>query len=186
MTTPNTSQQTPDILLTSSVDSNPTENDPVRSWLFAYEGRLGRLSYLAGILLLGIIALVALYFCDQLFGMLLGSIVVAFAGLTFYIILTKRRLHDLDISGWVMVFPLGACFASNLLQLLGVNIEPLIASMIIFVFSLALFLIPGTDCVNSYGPIRYTSILEKLIGWISLLLIIAGHTYGLYKHGNFF
>jgi uncharacterized membrane protein YhaH (DUF805 family) len=126
--------------LTLSASSDETYQPRV----FAVTGRIGRLRYLA----YGIALNLALLFCA---GMLAAAVIplfddkdsagmVAIAGmLLFYIpvlaiafIMAKRRLNDLNQSGWLSLL--------------------LIVPLVNFFFGLFMLIAPGTRGSNNYGP----------------------------------
>ena len=137
---------------------------------FSPKGRFSRLSFLAWNLianiLVGIVAIVffALFgginsmmaqgSVSQAFGSVIGIIVILFtlAFLVVSFILYIRRLHDINMSGWwsaLILIPL-----ANIL------------------FSLYVMIRKGTEGSNNYGPARPTPQWEKIVGIITLLLLI--------------
>lgn len=166
------------IPLPSSGSNTYGQSDEVQDSLFAFEGRMGRLSYQAGIMLLGVFAMLGLFIGSKILGMFFSAIIVIIALLVFYIMLTKRRLHDLNLTGWLMLLPMGATLAAASMQMVGISFAPTIAAAISFVFTFGLILAPGTAGDNNYGPVRYTSTAEKIIGWVCLVLVAIGYIGG--------
>jgi uncharacterized membrane protein YhaH (DUF805 family) len=135
-------------------------------------GRFGRLSFIGWYAFLNVISFFASIafslamgifnlstmslnnqFIDALTGMAgLGYIALLVFYLYFYIVLTARRLHDLDKSGWMM-----------LLMLL-----PVINILFIFYLLLA----AGTPGMNRYGAPRPTPFWEKLLAWLMIILVV--------------
>lgn len=131
-------------------------------------GRFGRLSLLAWNMLLGlgVFALALIIFMVMggtalltaaidgglasmgLSLILFGGLYLAF--LVMSVIFSIRRLHDLDKSGWL-------CLLSFI---------PLINVL----YSLYIYLAPGTPGPNRFGPRRPTAGWEKVVGWIAIVL----------------
>lgn len=135
---------------------------------YSAKGRFGRLSYLAWLFITSV-----LYSCALLIVMLLGIITYATYGATMTdigdflstalgiitavlfvvviisaavlsIIVSIRRIHDLNKSGWLCL----------LFLIPIVNV----------IFGIYMMLAPGTQGENNYGPPRITEQTEKLIG----------------------
>lgn len=148
---------------------NTSQNiQSTKDFPYSVHGRFGRLSYLAWLFITSV-----LYSCALVVVTLLGLITVATyngeaVGIQDYIgtglgvitlialiiviigaavlsiIVSIRRLHDLNKSGWLCL----------LFLLPIVNI----------IFGFYLMLAPGTQATNNYGPVRITEQTEKLIG----------------------
>jgi len=136
--------------------------------MFAVNGRIGRLRYIAytwgaSILLyiaLGILAAIAIpvlmHGDDGPGGALIAlfMIVVYVPAFAIGFIYAKRRLNDLDQTGWMSLL--------------------LIIPLVNFVFALYLVFAPGTDGPNRFGPAP-----SKNSGVIVWLIIIAFVLFGL-------
>lgn len=135
------------------------------SGVFSTSGRIGRLRYLAyGIaialgllavvmLLAGLLAAVLGEETGAIVGMGLGAL-VSVVMLIFNIILGVRRLHDLNMSGWMWL----------------INLIPFIS---IF-FALYMVFAPGKEGVNDYGnPPAPNPLWVKIAAWGSLLIVPA-------------
>ena len=134
------------------------------------KGRFGRLSFIGWYGFLNIISFFASIafslavgifnlgtmtldnqFIDMLSGMAgLGYLALLVFYIYFYIVITARRLHDLDKSGWMMLL--------MLLPLINVF------------FILYLLLASGTAGFNRYGAPRPALFWEKLLAWLMIIL----------------
>ena len=186
---------TPPAYPTPSADYPVLTNDSPLS----YRGRFGRLSFLAWLFLLGVVSsvvfgvfaavsLTGLNFADAAasganpFGALGGGTIVVgavlyIALLYFNIIFSIRRLHDLNLSGWWILFPLGALIVGGILSL----ISPLLFGLAILVsvaFWLYQIFAPGTKGANRFGPQRVTPGWEVVVGWIYVALFVSGIILG--------
>ena len=112
---------------------------------FSFDGRIGRLRYLAWTLVLtlvlsavcGVFALVALALigADSTAGLILGGLLalILFVGFAFVSIqITVQRLHDVGWSGWLWLL----------------NLVPFVGSFFPFV----IMVVPGNELANRYGP----------------------------------
>ncbi|POF40073.1 hypothetical protein B0D71_21595 [Pseudomonas laurylsulfativorans] len=112
---------------------------------FSFDGRIGRLRYLAWTLVLtavlsavcGVFALVALALiaADSTAGLILGGLLALtlFVGFAFVSIqITVQRLHDIGWSGWLWLL----------------NLVPFVGSFFPFV----VMVVPGNELANRYGP----------------------------------
>ncbi|MCL2075709.1 MAG: DUF805 domain-containing protein [Betaproteobacteria bacterium] len=111
-----------------------TEEFAELNWL-SFEGRLGRIRYLAWAIIFGF----AVGGAAGVVGALVGPIALgllmflaAIAAIVFNISLTVRRLHDINASGWLALLLL----------------VPVLGNL----FALALLFWPGTAGENDYGP----------------------------------
>lgn len=84
----------------------------------------------------------------------IGLIIIGILSLYFAFVFAIRRLHDLNITGWV----------SLLLLIPGVNI-------ILYLF---LIFAPGTKGPNRFGAVRPSKGWEVALGWIYIAFIILG------------
>lgn len=173
------------IPLPSSGTDTYGQSAQVQDSLFAFEGRMGRLSYQAGVMLLAVFTLFGLFVGGKILGMFISVIIVLIAFIVFYIILTKRRLHDLNLTGWLMLLPLGASLVAASMKMVGISFAPTIAAVISFLFTFGLILAPGTAGDNNYGPVRYTSTAEKIIGWVCLTILALSYLYNFsHRHSS--
>lgn len=105
--------------------------------VFSISGRIGRLRYLGwsmGLMLLAMLAY-AIAMGVMAFLPVLGGVLMLPIGITVFavsVMIGVQRLHDIGWSGWLWL----------------INFVPLIG----FVFTLLMFLIPGTSGANRYGP----------------------------------
>ncbi|MDI3452407.1 DUF805 domain-containing protein [Acinetobacter sp. V89_4] len=145
--------------------NSPFENQPLQQDSpFKANGRFGRLSYAAWLLLYGIIFTSAFAVIGMTAGLvvepssnvpvtvgfiLLFVLYIAYFYSTF--ILMIRRLHDRNHSGWL----------SLLLLVPFVNIGLMIY----------LFAAKGDEGTNDYGPARATPSWERILGWIYIVII---------------
>ncbi|MVW73692.1 DUF805 domain-containing protein [Pseudomonas xionganensis] len=126
---------------------------------FGIQGRIGRLRYLAW-------SMVLVLACLPLFGIaaglmavseLLGGILMAALGIGVMVVgimFGVQRLHDIGWSGWLLLLTL----------------VPVVGG----VFSLLLFIIPGSTDTNRYGPPPPpNSMAVKVLAWLWLGVIIA-------------
>ena len=136
------------------------------------QGRFGRLSsigwyafvhlatFLATIALsltLGIFNLNTLSMDNQLVNTLtgiagLGFVVILLLYLYFLMVITVRRLHDMNRSGWFILL-----FILPVLNIL---------------LGLYLLLGSGTAGINSYGLPRETPVWEKILAWLMIILML--------------
>lgn len=143
----------------------PTSDNPL-----SIQGRFGRLSYIAWMTFLHIIGFAIMMIWMLTMGVvglgvqsLNANIVDTLTGLNgfgffviyvlyiyFYIVLTARRLHDLNSSAWLIVL----CF---------------IPVINLFMW-LYLILMPGTRGQNGYGAERITAIWEKILAWVIIFV----------------
>lgn len=135
-------------------------------YLFSFQGRTGRLGYLMFVfvwILLGFAFIVP----ATLFGMispgLLFTFVIVYAAAMWVssFAITFRRLHDMDLSGWVFVFVLVLqilvgpllYFLKALYIVTDVDHLALLfqgAQAFIFIFYMMLLLWPGNDDSNRF------------------------------------
>ncbi|MBF7682189.1 DUF805 domain-containing protein [Acinetobacter sp. B5B] len=153
--------------MTQRIEQQNTPNPSI----FSADGRLGRLSYAAWLFLvvfLPVMIGVAIYVVYLLsFGVdpahtqfdtsntfAVVSIVVigliTLAIMYMNVILSIKRLHDLDKVGWI--------FLLNFVPVVG------------FFFTFYLMYAKGTNDQNTYGSVRKTQTWEKILGWPMLLL----------------
>ncbi|OTG69477.1 hypothetical protein B9T25_02605 [Acinetobacter sp. ANC 4470] len=82
----------------------------------------------------------------------LGFVIILVLYLYFLMVITVRRLHDMNRSGWFVLL-----FMLPLLNIL-----------------LGLYLLfgSGTAGINSYGPPRATPVWEKILAWLMIILML--------------
>ncbi|USP40757.1 DUF805 domain-containing protein [Acinetobacter sp. XS-4] len=129
-------------------------------------GRLGRLSYIAWMLLLSILAMlliapIILSGLDSLNNptsiesfpswMLISIFIVYLIGAYFNIIIVIRRLHDRNHTGWLALL--------------------MLVPFVNLFFMIYLFAAKGTEGSNDYGPQRPTLGWERVLGWIYIVII---------------
>lgn len=133
--------------------------------VFGIQGRLGRLRYLAWMLVLMAASVMGLGACAMVMGVTLigGGLLMTVASAAAFVVLIQigvRRLHDMGWSGWLMLL--------NLLPYIGT------------IFFLLMVLIPGNKGVNQYGaPPPPNSRSIKVLAGLWLLLIALGFVSGL-------
>lgn len=118
---------------TAYVPVTGTQEQSIKDRYFSTTGRLNRKPYILRSILLSILAIICSALLDTATSILIiigciGVIACVISG----IMVTVRRLHDLNMSGWWYL----------LLWIPFVN----------FIFSLVLLFKKGTDGPNSYGP----------------------------------
>lgn len=82
----------------------------------------------------------------------LFALAIMLVYLYFGIVITVRRLHDLDRSGWWMLL----------------FFVPLI-NLFVWIYIL---LFPGTRGSNQYGPIRTSLVWEKIVAWLVIIFTV--------------
>lgn len=133
--------------------------------VFALSGRIGRLRYLAyytaatlAVMPLGVLAAVLGGGASNTAGMVLFAMTLA-ALVVFMLALGKRRLNDLNRSGWLLVL--------------------MLVPIVNVLFSLYLLFAPGTDGRNDYGPAPTRNGNFVYVGALAMpLLLIVGALSG--------
>ncbi|WP_265533466.1 DUF805 domain-containing protein [Pseudomonas saponiphila] len=136
--------------------------------VFSFEGRIGRLRYLAWTLVLTV-AMLAVVGVGAFFGILsaavlnstlltgvgiIGGIVVFIGFIVVSIQISVQRLHDLGWSGWLWLL----------------NFVPIVGS----IFPLVLMVSPGSNVANRYGaPPPPNTTAVKVLSWMWVVLIVA-------------
>lgn len=162
---------------------------------FDYKGRFGRLSYIAWLMAVNFFATLI----QMVIGIFIGvsgsadgamaatgvimdiswaiSLVFAVIGTIFVI----RRLHDIDLSGWWVLYSsligivsaglivAGVATQSTALMVLGG-----IAMLFLFAFGIYILVKPGAPDANRFGPPRETRGWEKVVGIIGIVLMVLG------------
>lgn len=149
--------------------ANVTEALPSHSTLkvFSFQGRIGRVRYMAWTLVLFASALLAMGLCVAVMsvslvggGLLIAVAVAAFVLVSFQI--GTQRLHDAGWSGWLLLL----------------NLVPYVGQ----IFPFLMVLIPGNKSANRYGPPAPPNGRSvKLLAWMWVLfiaLLIAGAMTG--------
>lgn len=135
--------------------------------VFSFEGRIGRLRYLAWTLVLTV-AMLAVVGVGAFFGILtaavfnstlltglgiIGGVVVFIGFLVVSIQISVQRLHDLGWSGWLWLL----------------NFVPIVGS----IFPLVLMVSPGSNVANRYGaPPPPNTTAVKVLSWMWVVLIV--------------
>ncbi|MGE8413764.1 MAG: DUF805 domain-containing protein [Pseudomonas sp.] len=136
--------------------------------VFSFEGRIGRLRYLAWTLVLTV-ALLAVVGVGALFGAIsaavlnstllmgLGILAGAVVFIGFIVVsiqISVQRLHDLGWSGWLWLL----------------NFVPIVGS----IFPLVLMVSPGSNVANRYGaPPPPNTTAVKVLSWMWVVLLVA-------------
>jgi uncharacterized membrane protein YhaH (DUF805 family) len=141
---------------------------------FSFEGRIGRLRYLAWtmVLTLAMLPLVGLGFwlattwllaSDSIAGLVVGGLIAAVVVLAFAFVSIQfnvQRLHDLGWSGWLWL----------------INLVPFVGSIFPFILIIA----PGNTGANQYGapPPRNTTAVKLLASlWLVMIVLIFVATF---------
>jgi uncharacterized membrane protein YhaH (DUF805 family) len=141
---------------------------------FSFEGRIGRLRYLAWtmVLTLAMLPLVGLGFwlattwllaSDSIAGLIVGGLVAAVVVLAFAFVSIQfnvQRLHDLGWSGWLWL----------------INLVPFVGSIFPFILIIA----PGNTGANQYGPPppRNTTAVKLLASlWLVMIVLVFMATF---------
>lgn len=127
---------------------------------FTTDGRIGRLRYLAW-------SMVLMFACMPLFGIaagfmlaseILGGLLIAVVGIAVVVVgimIGVQRLHDIGWTGWLLLL----------------NLVPVVGS----VFSLLMFIIPGSTEANRFGPPPPpNSKAVKILAALWLVVIVLG------------
>lgn len=134
----------------------------------SHRGRFGRLSYIAWHSFLNIVAFLAALSLSIIFGIFSlstyswdylgtaifeianwGSLLFVLAYFYFSFVITIRRLHDLNLSGWWSLL--------SLIPLLNIF------------FFIYLLCRSGDSFYNTYGATRLTAFWEKVLAWLVIL-----------------
>ncbi|MGI0117209.1 DUF805 domain-containing protein [Zooshikella sp. RANM57] len=150
----------------STMDAAVEEVGTYSPKIFSNNGRIGRIRYLAYSMLYQLIlsivfALVSALFAPLAMGwfgdipLLVGAVIALAVIITVWVMVVpmRRRLHDMNCSGWWSIF----------------GFIPLIN----FIFGLVLLVVPGNKDKNRFGEKpEKNSILVVIVGLILPLLII--------------
>lgn len=141
---------------------------------FSFDGRIGRLRYLAWtmVLTLALLPLVGIGFwlstawllaSDSVAGLIVGGLLAAVVVLAFAFVSIQfnvQRLHDLGWSGWLWL----------------INLVPFVGSIFPFILIIA----PGNTGANQYGPPppRNTTAVKLLASlWLVMIVLIFMATF---------
>lgn len=137
---------------------------PYQPKVFALSGRIGRVRYLAYGLINSLISVLVVAFSAGLLAAHSSVLFVAIGGIAYLamivysIILMKRRLNDLDKSGWLGLL--------------------MIIPIVNFVMALYLLFGPGTSGQNRFGPPptknNTGTILAAVVAPVLLVVLMAG------------
>ncbi len=146
---------------TPSADMSAVDNGAFdETSVFSPSGRFGRLSYIAWVMIVGVIGnLVTGIFGGNasvspgMGGVVLAAIAfVSLATLVLYVIFSIRRCHDFNGSGWLVLL--------GLIPLVNV------------IFFLFLWLKSGNEGGNDYAPPRVTAGWERVFGILGIILLV--------------
>lgn len=143
----------------ASLADSPTSNDTYEPEVFAMDGRIGRLRYLAFGLVVGFSLAFAMGVVAAILAMV--SPFLVYAGLLLYIpiiayifILAKRRLNDMGYSGWCSLL--------------------LLIPFVQFLAVLWLVFGPGDDGTNEYGQAPGPNSGLVIVGAIVMPIVFVG------------
>ncbi len=145
---------------TTPANTSEFIDDRYQPRIFAFNGRIGRLRYLAYSMIYNLILYLVVGILSALMvaasGDSGGALMVAVLGLFYivmlvmYVVVARRRLNDLDKSGWLLLL--------------------FIVPIVNFLLGLYLLFARGTDGSNRFGP---APVKTPPILWLSVLLPIA-------------
>lgn len=150
----------------ADVSNTPDFGLTDRTGPFSPKGRFGRLSYLAWAMVFVFITYAIMF--ALVGGMALTDpslvaspllIIVVIASSVPTVIFGIRRLHDINASGWWLL-------------LLFIPIASLVLALI-------MLLKPGTESANRFGPPRETRSWEKVLGYVSIGLMVVALIAGI-------
>lgn len=144
--------------------------------MMSFSGRIGRVRYLAyalgmyllfGLAMGGVAAISSILPKSAANVLLLVIMTAAYIGLLVYFFsLAKRRLNDINLSGWFVL----------------VGLVPLVN----FIFGLVLMFWPGTPSVNRFGPMpsRNNSgvLLASVLGFVMITGVLAAIAVPAYQN----
>jgi uncharacterized membrane protein YhaH (DUF805 family) len=178
----------------------------VKDSIFAFSGRLGRLSFQAASLMLTALICLVMFVMIILLILFVGvSALSNFKGLGGGIIITMvlmigtpivlmivymvtfyvRRLHDLNRSGWWLVLVVVIGLFSVVISFLSYTWIGYTATAVSTLMGLYIALAPGTPGVNRYGPPRYTPDYEQVLGWIYGVFVMCSYLIGFQNVGKY-
>ena len=141
------------------------------------KGRFGRLSYLAWYMVVAIISWVVMLVLSvagvavldpeamqrgEGFGSLAMAAVfflITLAPIYFYVVFGVRRLHDMNMSGWLLLL--------------------MLVPLVNIIFGLVMLFVPGKPTANDYGPPRLTPTWEKVLGVFAIVAFLATIVFSL-------
>ena len=139
--------------------------------IFSFSGRIGRLRYLAYsfsmVILMMVVMMVVMMAMGAGFGAttatngnmpIIGIVFSGFLGIAIFVLaimFVKRRLNDLNRSGWWFLL----------------NFIPIVS----LILAIYLMLFPGTEGTNSFGPAPAANALGiKILAWVLPVIFILG------------
>ena len=138
--------------------------------IFAVNGRIGRLRYLAYSFVASIVITIVGAVVAAILGvalalgsskgaasiimMLVLGLIIYVPGIAIAIIMMKRRLNDLDLTGWLSLL--------------------MFVPLLNLVFALYLLFAPGTKTTNKYGPRPVKNSVWVILGGLIMPIFIIG------------
>ncbi|QNM97323.1 DUF805 domain-containing protein [Chitinimonas koreensis] len=153
-----------------------TETPPLVS--LSFQGRIGRLRYLAWSLAFYIPMVVVLIVSAVLTSVFKGlgivlAIAAMVAGVVFLLRLLAMRLHDLGLSAkWLLLMP-----ASGLMLVTGSPRAALVVALLCWGMSFFLAVLPGQRDGNAYGPPPGPNSGAVIFGAVLCLLLSVGSAF---------
>ena len=157
-----------------------SENATYDPAIIAFRGRIGRMRYLAYMFAFYLIVLVSVVIAPMISGATAGFAggdfsaipvpvmimlgVLYLAIIVFWTLFGKRRLNDLNRSGWWLLL----FFAPGILS----SIHPLLSLLSILTLALMVYMIffPGTEGTNNFGPPPSANSTGVLVmGWLAIV-----------------
>jgi uncharacterized membrane protein YhaH (DUF805 family) len=152
---------------------------------FSFRGRIGRMRYIAYMFACYLVAIVSILVATAISGaaagitggdfssfpiplmILLGVIYLAI--IVFWAIFGKRRLNDLNRSGWWLLL----FFAPGILS----AIHPILSVLVILTLALTVYMVffPGSEDPNNYGPPPSPNSVGVLVlAWLGIVFMLLG------------
>ena len=150
----------PDAVLDAGID------EVYQPAIFSFSGRIGRLRYLAYSFSILVLMMVAMMFVGAGAGLSAGNAAMPVVTMVFawimviavfvlVVMFVKRRLNDLNRSGWWFLL----------------NFIPVVSLFL----AIYLMFFPGTDGSNKFGPAPNANSLGiKVVAWIFPIIFIVG------------
>ncbi|MGB0867691.1 MAG: DUF805 domain-containing protein [Granulosicoccaceae bacterium] len=154
------------------------QGEEIQQKLFSARGRVGVLKYFGQTFLWSVVfmlVIAALFAAASAMGLVSGGPEAAMGGVAIisgvvmlpylYIMICfgVKRLHDINMSGWFMLL--------------------LFVPIVNIFFGLYMMLKPGKAEANRFGAQSETKGWEKVVGWIYIVLMVAGFAAGLLGMG---